>query len=120
MSNSDYEDREMEYLIGRGTDSERDEKPNGNEEDQEEDPKANENPGQKTKEHPASEWARWIEKNRKETEYSIKHQSRNRKRPEKRPRKREEVNAKSLKRTEVRRPGHFPVWLLCFILISYA
>ena len=49
MSNSDYEDREMEYLIESGTDSERDEKPDCNEGDQEEDPKVNEKPGKKTK-----------------------------------------------------------------------
>ena len=49
MPNSDYEDREMEYLIETGTEPERNEEPDSNEEEQEEHPEANETRGKKSK-----------------------------------------------------------------------
>ena len=110
MSNSEYEIAEMEYLIESGTEPEGNEEPDSNEEDQEEDLETNETRGQKTEEHPASMWARWIEKTEKETEYAIKNQRAERERDLKEnTRKREEAKARSLKRAEARRPGNFPV-----------
>ena len=65
MSNSDYEDREMEYLIERGTEGERDEKPDSTEDKQEDDPEANELQGNKIKVYPTNVWAKWIEQRKK-------------------------------------------------------
>ena len=56
MSNSEYEDREMEYLIESGTEGEQGEKPDITEEEQEENPEVNDRQIYNLKGYPPEVW----------------------------------------------------------------
>ena len=66
MTNSEYEEQEMAYLIEIRTDSESYGGPESNPEDQEEDPDEEGGLGERTDDHQLKKWVGWIEESEKE------------------------------------------------------